>query len=124
MNTKTVTLILLAAGFLACGCADISEEEITGGDIDRTLPVPDGDDEAIETDVFGMLNLDWPGLEQVKAYYEADEYGIAYYLTVAEPTKPSSLPYRVFKVELTDLENGDKGEAIYYLEKENYIENN
>lgn len=62
--------------------------------------------------------------QQIKEYYEADEYGIAYYLTVAEPVKPSSLPYRVFKVELTDLENGDKGEAIYYLEKENYIENN
>ena len=30
----------------------------------------------------------------------------------------------VTKVELTDLENGDKGEAIYYLEKGNYIENN
>lgn len=79
MNTKTVTLILLAAGFLACGCADISEEEITGGDIDRTLPAPDGDDEAIETDVFTMLNLDWPGLEQVKAYYEDGEYYKAAY---------------------------------------------
>ena len=31
------------------------------------------------------------------------------------------LPYRIFKVELTDLENGDRGEGLYYMEKENYI---
>lgn len=60
--------------------------------------------------------------QQIKEYYEPDEYGIAYYLTVEEPAKPSCLPYRVFKVELTDLDNGDKGEAIYYLERANYIE--
>lgn len=60
--------------------------------------------------------------QQVKEYYEADEYGIAYYLTVNEPQRSTNLPYRVFKIELTDLENGDKGEAIYYLEKNDYME--
>ena len=33
----------------------------------------------------------------------------------------NTLPYYVFKVELTDLENGDRGEAIYYMEKETYV---
>lgn len=60
--------------------------------------------------------------QQVKEYYEADEYGIGYYLTVNEPQRSTSRPYRVFKIELTDLENGDKGEAIYYLEKNDYME--
>lgn len=27
-----------------------------------------------------------------------------------------------FKIELTDLTNEDKGEAVYYLENTNYIE--
>ena len=37
--------------------------------------------------------------------------------------RSTALPYRVFRVELTDLENGDRGEAVYYLEKTDYIEN-
>lgn len=50
------------------------------------------------------------------------EYGNAYLLTVDMPKHPKKgLPYRVFKVELTDLENGDRGEGLYYMEKENYV---
>lgn len=60
--------------------------------------------------------------QQIKEYYEATEYGIAYYITVNRPEKSTTLPYKIFKIELTDLENGDKGEVIYYLEKTNYIE--
>lgn len=32
------------------------------------------------------------------------------------------LPYRIFKVELEDMENGDRGEGLYYMEKENYVQ--
>lgn len=50
------------------------------------------------------------------------EYGNAYLLTVDMPKHPKKdLPYRVFKVELTDLENGERGEGLYYMEKENYV---
>lgn len=61
--------------------------------------------------------------QQIKEYYKATEYGIAYYLTVDMPKRKTTLPYHVFRVELTDLENGDRGEAVYYLEKTDYIEN-
>lgn len=60
--------------------------------------------------------------QQIKEYYNSTIYGIAYYLTVSEPKKSTTLPYHVFKIELTDLQNGDKGEAIYHLEKMDYIE--
>lgn len=60
--------------------------------------------------------------QQIKEYYEATEYGIAYYITVNMPKKSTTLPYKIFKIELTDLTNEDKGEAIYYLENTNYIE--
>ena len=36
------------------------------------------------------------------------------------PVMPA-LPYHVFKVELEDLDNGDRGEGIYYMEKEQYV---
>ena len=59
--------------------------------------------------------------QEIKEYYEADEWGNAYLLTVDFPKRSNkSLPYRIFKVELTDLENGDRGEGLYYMEKENY----
>lgn len=60
--------------------------------------------------------------QQIKEYYEADEYGIAYYLTVDMPKNDTPLPYRVFRVEITDLENGDRGEATYHLDKGEYVE--
>ena len=60
--------------------------------------------------------------QEIKEYYDADEYGSAYLLTVDLPKNlQNDLPYRVFKLELTDLENGDRGEGLYYMEKENYI---
>ncbi|MCD8182967.1 MAG: carboxypeptidase-like regulatory domain-containing protein [Bacteroides sp.] len=60
--------------------------------------------------------------QEIKEYYEADEYGNAYLLTVDLPKHPKKgLPYLVFKVELTDLENGDRGEGLYYMEKAKYV---
>ena len=60
--------------------------------------------------------------QEIKEYYDASEYGNAYLLTVDAPKhRKKGMPYLTFKVELTDLENGDRGEAIYHMEKENYI---
>lgn len=61
--------------------------------------------------------------QEIKEYFEAGQWGNAYLLTVDRPenTNPN-LPYHVFKVELSDLENGDRGEGLYYMEKENYLQ--
>lgn len=60
--------------------------------------------------------------QEIKEYFDATEYGNAYLLTVDMPKhQKSNLPYRIFKVELTDLENGDRGEGLYYMEKEDYV---
>lgn len=60
--------------------------------------------------------------QEIKEYFAPDEWGNAYLLTVDLPKKSNaSFPYHIFKVELTDLENGDRGEAIYYMEKETYV---
>ena len=61
--------------------------------------------------------------QEIKEYYGTEQYVIAYLLTVDLPKHPKEgLPYRIFKVELEDLENGDRGEGLYYMEKEKYIE--
>lgn len=50
--------------------------------------------------------------QEIKEYFDATEYGNAYLLTVDMPRHQKNiLPYRIFKVELTDLENGDRGEG-------------
>lgn len=51
-----------------------------------------------------------------------DEYCNAYLLTVDMPKQSrEDLPYLTFKVELTDLENGDRGEGLYCMDKEGYV---
>lgn len=61
--------------------------------------------------------------QEIKEYFDATEYGNAYLLTVDMPKqRKSNLPYRIFQVELTDLENGDRGEGLYYMEREDYVE--
>lgn len=60
--------------------------------------------------------------QEIKEYAGANEYMNAYLLTVDMPKHPKAdLPYHIFKVELEDLENGDRGEGLYYMEKENYV---
>lgn len=61
--------------------------------------------------------------QEIKEYFSASEYGNAYLLTVDRPkNSKQDLPYHIFKVELIDMENGDRGEGLYYMEKENYIQ--
>lgn len=61
--------------------------------------------------------------QEIKEYFSANEYANAYLLTVDRPKNAKQdLPYRIFKVELTDMENGDRGEGLYYMEKENYVQ--
>ena len=58
--------------------------------------------------------------QEIKEYFDPGEYGNAYLLTVDFPKKKTKNSYSVFKVVLKDLENGDKGEGLYYWEKEIY----
>ena len=61
--------------------------------------------------------------QEIKEYLKENEYCNAYLLTVDKPKhSQTNLPYRTFKVELTDLENGDRGEGLYYMDLENYAE--
>lgn len=58
--------------------------------------------------------------QELKECVGTNQWFNAYLLTVDFPKKATANPYHIFKVELTDLENGDRGEGLYYMEKENY----
>lgn len=59
--------------------------------------------------------------QEIKEYFGAKEYGNAYLLTVDRPKCETDLPYHIFKVELEDMEYGERGEGLYYMEKNSYV---
>lgn len=59
--------------------------------------------------------------QAVKEYFSDTQTGFGFLISVEKPRVLSSLPYSTFRIELTDLENGDKGEAIYHYEHKNFI---
>lgn len=60
--------------------------------------------------------------QEIKEYLSADEYCNAYLLTVGMSKQSrTDVPYHTFKLELTDLENGDRGEGVYYMSREDYV---
>lgn len=59
--------------------------------------------------------------QEINEYVNANEIMNAYLLTVNRPTHTTNLPYWVIKVELKDLKNGDCGEGLYYMVKNNYM---
>ena len=43
-----------------------------------------------------------------------------YLLHIDLPTEQTNKDYDIFHIEMTDLKNGDKGEAVYFKNKDNY----
>lgn len=61
-------------------------------------------------------------VQPVKEYWSEDEFIDAYLLFVDPPNSRTELPYHLFRIQMTDLEYGDKGEATYHYEKIEYID--
>lgn len=53
--------------------------------------------------------------QQVKEYFSAEQTGTAYLITVSY--RPPRTPYTTFRIQLTDMENGDQGEGICHYER-------
>lgn len=70
---KIICTLLLSAPLLMVGCMmDSSDEHITQGGSNVEVQVPSNDE--VDASIFTMLNLDYPGLEQVKTMYEQEQY--------------------------------------------------
>lgn len=76
---KSIFLIYICALVAFTGCTDDDDELSTGGNAGINLrPAPQPND-VINEKIFEVINLDYPGLEKVKEYYEANEYYYASY---------------------------------------------
>jgi len=60
--------------------------------------------------------------QKIEEYFSEEEFGDAYLLFVDLLKLKNDWPYYIFRIQMTDLENGDKGEGVYFLEKKDYIE--
>ena len=74
---KRFLLFLLPSFMLAAACSVEDYEESRIGNPDLPLIVDKVEAEGVEQDIFGLLNLDFPGLEAVKSFYNAGDLGNA-----------------------------------------------
>lgn len=77
---KNIFFICLCALFAFTGCADDDDDLLTGGNVDIDLLPDSKPNDVVNTNVFDIINLNYPGLEKVKEFYETGEY---YYVTNA-----------------------------------------
>lgn len=61
-------------------------------------------------------------VQRVNEYFDETEFGDAYLIFADRPAKRTEAPYDIIRVTITDLENGDKGEAVYFVEYPDYLE--
>ena len=66
--TLFLSIVILAAG---CSKENVSDKQI--GNIDLKPSEETGTIDGLDESVFEILNLDYPGLEKVKSYYESDD---------------------------------------------------
>ena len=57
--------------------------------------------------------------EKVKEYI-TNGICYGYLLHVDLPAEQTNKNFDIFHIEMTDLKNGDKGEAVYFKDKNNY----
>lgn len=59
--------------------------------------------------------------QAVKEYFCDTQTGTGFLISVNKPDVRPTRPYSTFRIVLADLENGDKGEAIYHYEHKDYM---
>lgn len=105
---KNIYYLLAAFALMAfTGCTDNEEEFLTGGNIDIANPLPENKpNEEVDATIFPLLNLDYPGLEKVKAHYEADElYYAAYELLQYYKTRTNVIDPSLTLINVTTTDN-------------------
>lgn len=114
---KNTFLICLFTLFAFTGCVDDEADFTGGGNIDVEMPTEPDPDAVIDEKVFEVINLDYPGLEKVKAAYEAgDKYTalvklLDYYRTRVDVVNRN---VNLFNPTVTDTERNIADQALEY----------
>ena len=62
---KVLFVLLISAGVLSCSTKENFDVEPGNPDLEITTGTQEGDPTKINAEVFNLINLDYPGLEQV-----------------------------------------------------------
>ena len=71
---KNIFFICICALFTTFGCTDDDEILFTEDSANIELLPTNKPNDVLDARLFEVINLDYPGLEKVKSYYEANEY--------------------------------------------------
>lgn len=121
---KNIFFLCFCVLFAFSGCTDDDDELLTGGNIDVDLLPDTKPNDVVNTKVFDAINLNYPGLEKVKEFYEAGEYYYAanslleYYRTRTNVTNPS---LSLINVSITEA---DQKKADYAMDNYRFHVNN
>ncbi len=122
-NIFFITCMFTAITFT--GCVD-DDDDLLSGEISSGVEIlPENKpNDVVEPKLFDIINLDYPGLEKVKSFYEAGEHYYAahalleYYRTRTNVTNPG---LSLVNVTITDA---DQAKADYALEDYRFHVNN
>lgn len=73
MKNTGLFVFLFSLCLCTTSCVDDEADFTGGGNIDVEMPVDPDPDATIDEKVFDVINLDYPGLENVKTAFEADD---------------------------------------------------
>ena len=71
---KNIFFICMFGLLAFAGCSDNEEEILTGGNIDIDMLPPNQPNDVIDEKLFAVINLDYPGLEKAKEFYNSGKY--------------------------------------------------
>ena len=139
-------LFLIYILFPIMGCTEDEEIQVTAEAADLELLPDNKANDVLNAKLFDVINLDYPGLEKVKAHYEANEYYYAayellkYYRNRSEITNPNinlmapsitafdqnvadqALEYRFYVRNFKESADEASTETYYSLLKDNKID--
>lgn len=115
---KHIFIISMFVLLASVGCTDTNEELLAGGEVNLFRPLPaNKPNEVVDPRLFDVINLDYPGLERVKAHYEANEYYYAayellqYYRNRGEVINPN---VNLITPSITETEQNIADQALEY----------
>lgn len=143
---KNIFFICICALFTTVGCTDDDEILSTGNNANIELLPSNKPNDVLNERLFEVINLDYPGLEKVKSYYEANEYYYAAYellkyyrnrteisnpnINLINPTLTASekniadqaLEYRFYVRNFKESIDTDGNEIYYSFKKDDAID--
>lgn len=116
---KNIFFICSFALLIFTGCVDDNDDDLLAGgnpDFGTTSPENKPND-VINENLFKVINLDYPGLEKVKEYYEAGEYYLAsnallkYYRERTDVINPN---VNLMNVNISEFDKNVADQALEY----------